>query len=87
MQTSFECFEIVEKMIEIGNPNSITDAGVGALCIRTAVLGAFMNVKVNMKDLKDEKWKEDILLKATNIYIDTVQKDQTIFENVNFKIS
>jgi len=87
MKTSFECYEIIEGMIKIGNPNSITDAGVGALCIRTAVLGAYMNVKVNMQDLKDEVWKEDMLLKATKIYIDTTQMDAKLFELVNAKIS
>ncbi len=83
MKTSYDCYEVIEKMIEIGNPNSITDAGVGALCIRTAVLGAFMNVKVNMADIKDEKWKNDFLTKATQIYIDTIQMDQKLYTIIN----
>lgn len=86
MKTSFECFELIEKMIEIGNPNSITDAGVGSLCIRTAVLGAFMNVKINLKDLEDENWKDEMLLKATQVYIDTEQMERKLFEIVNEKI-
>ena len=45
--------EVMVDMAERGNPNSVTDAGVGALCARTAVLGAVMNVRVNAADLKD----------------------------------
>ena len=44
---------VMADMAEQGNPNSVTDAGVGALCARTAVLGAVMNVRVNAADLKD----------------------------------
>ena len=47
MQTSFKVFEIVKAMAEQGNPNSVTDAGVGALAARSAVLGACLNVKIN----------------------------------------
>jgi glutamate formiminotransferase/formiminotetrahydrofolate cyclodeaminase len=83
METSFECFEVIEKMIEIGNPNSITDAGVGSLCIRTAVLGAFMNVKVNMADLKDEAWKKALLAKANKLVADTISKDDAIYKSVS----
>ena len=47
MVQSYNSMEVIKAMAEIGNPNSITDAGVGALCSRTAVLGAFLNVKIN----------------------------------------
>lgn len=87
MQTAFDCFEVIEAMLEIGNPSSITDAGVGALCIRTAVLGAYMNVKINMVDLKDEQWKAKILTKADKLVADTNTKEKAIFELVNREIS
>jgi len=54
--------EVMADMAERGNPNSVTDAGVGALCARTAVLGAIMNVRVNAADLKDRS-KADAMLK------------------------
>ena len=58
-------------MIEKGNPNSITDAGVGVLCVKTAVRGAYFNVLVNAQGLKDRAFADDIknraqLLLATN---------------------
>lgn len=87
MKTSFDCYETIEEMIKIGNPNSITDAGVGALCIRTAVFGAYMNVKVNMADLKDEVWKKEMLLKSEKIYLKTIEKDKELFNLVNESIS
>ena len=87
MKTSYDCFEMIEEMIKIGNPNSITDAGVGALCIRTAVFGAYMNVKINMADLKDESWKKAMQEKAEAIYQKTIAKDAELFNFVNNKIS
>lgn len=87
MKTSYDCFETIEAMIKIGNPNSITDAGVGALCIRTAVFGAYYNVKINMADLKDEVWKKELLAKADAIYNNTIKKDAELFDIVNKKIS
>lgn len=57
-QLACDSMEVMQAMVEIGNPNSITDAGVGALCARSAVLGAIMNVKVNARDLEDKAWVE-----------------------------
>ena len=53
-ELAFESMEVMAKMVEIGNPNSITDAGVGVLCARTAVLGAAMNVRINASGIKDK---------------------------------
>ncbi len=61
---AFESMEVMEKMVEIGNPNSVTDAGVGALCARTAVLGAIMNCRVNASGIKDKVFTEKILKEA-----------------------
>lgn len=51
MQVAYQCIETLKYMVENGNPNSITDAGVGLLCIKTAVRGAYFNVMVNAKGL------------------------------------
>ena len=67
METAYRSMEVNKAMVEIGNPNSVTDAGVGALCARTAVMGAFMNVKINCKDLDDTKYVEDMLKKGAEI--------------------
>jgi glutamate formiminotransferase/formiminotetrahydrofolate cyclodeaminase len=58
MKTALESMQMIHKMAEIGNPNSVTDAGVGALCARTAVHGAFLNVKINLSGLKDQKYQQ-----------------------------
>jgi glutamate formiminotransferase / formiminotetrahydrofolate cyclodeaminase len=52
-ELSMQCFEIVQKMAEIGNPASVSDAGVGALCARAAVHGAVLNVKINLSGFED----------------------------------
>ncbi|SFC76170.1 glutamate formiminotransferase / formiminotetrahydrofolate cyclodeaminase [Flexibacter flexilis DSM 6793] len=64
MELSFESMEMLKAMAETGNPNSVSDAGVGALCARTAVWGAWLNVKINAASYDDEVFKSDILAKA-----------------------
>jgi glutamate formiminotransferase/formiminotetrahydrofolate cyclodeaminase len=54
-------------MIEKGNQNSITDAGVGVLCVKTAVRGAYFNVLVNAKELKDRTYAEELIGNAKNL--------------------
>ena len=56
MELSYNSMSIIKKMIDIGNPNSVTDAAVGALCARSSVIGAFLNVKINCKDYNDKKF-------------------------------
>jgi glutamate formiminotransferase/formiminotetrahydrofolate cyclodeaminase len=53
------------EMVKTGNPNSITDAGVGAMCIRTAALGAVMNVKINAAGIKDKEFTSRLLDRST----------------------
>ena len=67
METAYESMHIIKAMAETGNPNSVTDAGVGALCARTAVMGAFMNVKINCKDLDDTDYVSDIISRGEKI--------------------
>jgi glutamate formiminotransferase/formiminotetrahydrofolate cyclodeaminase len=67
MELSLEIFDLAQAMIDTGNPNSITDAGVGALCARAAVHGAFMNVQINAKDLEDQTFVTQILEKGKAI--------------------
>jgi len=61
MKTSLEAMDVVKAMAETGNPNSVTDAGVGALCCRTAIRGAFLNVKINAVDLEDKAFVEKVI--------------------------
>jgi glutamate formiminotransferase/formiminotetrahydrofolate cyclodeaminase len=86
MQKSFEAFEIVRAMIEFGNPNSVTDGGVGALAARSAVMGAHLNVKINASSLKDEAFKNDILSKAAQIEASAIKEEAELIKMVNEKI-
>ena len=64
MQSAYDSMQVMKAMAEFGNPNSITDAAVGALCAITAVRGAFLNVKINCGDCQDKDFVNDILTKG-----------------------
>ena len=87
MQRSFEAFEIIKAMAEHGNPNSVSDAGVGALCARSAVMGAFLNVKINAAGLKDRAFAEDILKRGAEIESGAIELESEIMATVNDKIA
>ena len=86
MQLAFSGFEIVEAMIEKGNPNSITDAAVGALCVRTAVYGAWLNVKVNLSGFKDQTFVEATLQEADAILAATQAKEAALLALVKQRL-
>ena len=67
METAYSILPMLSAMVEQGNPNSITDAGVGVLCVKTAVRGAYFNVLVNAQGLKDRAFAEDIKSRAKQI--------------------
>ena len=75
METALQSMEVMEAMLEKGLQTSLSDAGVGILCARTAVLGAYFNVRINAKDLKDRTVAEDLLAQAKRIYEETVQRE------------
>lgn len=86
MELCLGCMDVAKAMAEIGNPNSITDAGVGALAARSGVIGAFMNVKINAADLEDKAWSADIIAKGQAIVDKAVALENEIVEMVNAKI-
>lgn len=86
MQTAFQSLEVIQAMAEIGNPNSLSDAGVGALCARTAVYGAYLNVRINAGSLTDKIFTEDILKKAAQFLQETFAKEAEILRLVESKI-
>ncbi|WP_439182304.1 glutamate formimidoyltransferase [Carboxylicivirga taeanensis] len=86
MKVAFKGFEVIRAMAEIGNPNSVTDAGVGALCARTAVMGAFLNVKINAAGLDDKSFVDGILAEGQAIEDKAIQEEKEILEIVNSKI-
>ena len=86
METAYSSMEVMKAMAEFGNPNSVTDAGVGALCARTAVIGAFLNVKINCGDCEDKTFVADILKRGRQLVDDTCALEDEIMKITNSKI-
>lgn len=87
MQTSFKVFEVVKAMAEIGNPNSVSDAGVGALAARSAVLGACLNVKINAAGLKDRAVADKLIDEAQAIAAAAENAEKEVLTIVESKIA
>lgn len=87
MQISFESMHLIKKMAEIGNPNSVSDAGVGALCARTAVLGAMLNVQINASGLSDKALAAEKVTAAQKIADQAVALEKEILDIVQQKIN
>lgn len=86
MEASFASMDLLKTMAEVGNPNSVSDAGVGALCARSAVFGAHLNVKINAAGYKDKAYTEDVLLRAQQIADKAHLHEQEILKIVDNKI-
>ena len=82
MQLAHDSMEILKEMAKTGNPNSVSDAGVGALCARTAVEGAYLNVKINAVGLKDETYLKNALEKANNLLLSARNAETEILKVV-----
>jgi glutamate formiminotransferase/formiminotetrahydrofolate cyclodeaminase len=86
MELAHQSFELIEAMAKEGNPNSVSDAGVGALCSRSAVYAAYLNVLINAESLKDETFKQEIITKAEQILENTIEKEKRILESVKLRV-
>ncbi len=87
MKAAFKAFGIVREMAEKGNPNSVSDAGVGALAARSAVLGAQLNVRINAASLNDKAMAAVLIAEADEIAARAVAEEKDILEIVNSKIN
>ena len=67
METAYSGFALIKEMVKKGNPNSVTDAGVGALALRSSIKGAFLNVKINCAGLNDKIFAKEIISKGSEI--------------------
>ncbi len=86
MKAAYQSMEVIKAMAETGNPNSVTDAGVAALCARTAVLGAFMNVRINASGYHDKKYTREILAEGEALQQMAIDREAEIIGIVNSKI-
>ena len=86
MELACESMEVIKNMADAGNPNSVSDAGVGALCARSAVMGAFLNVKINCSGYDDKTFVQDVIERGTRIENKAIASEKEILKMVNEKI-
>ena len=86
MKAAYKAFDVVRAMAEEGNPNSVSDAGVGALAARSAVMGACLNVKINAAGLKDRAMAEALVAEAMEIQAAAQKAEAEILAVVESKI-
>ncbi len=87
MKTAVKAFPLLRRMAEEGNPNSVSDAGVGALAARSAVLGAQLNVKINASGLQNRDDAARLLAEAEAVAADAIKAEEDILNIVNGKIN
>jgi glutamate formiminotransferase/formiminotetrahydrofolate cyclodeaminase len=83
MQKSLEAMHLAKAMTEKGNPNSVSDAGVAALCARSAVMGAHLNVKINAGGVEDKAWLEKLLAEAVKIENEVLKLEKEVLAQVD----
>ena len=86
MRTASEVFPLCKAMADEGNPSSVSDAGVGALAARSAVLGAALNVRINAKELKDKDRAATLIAQARMLCDEAIQKEQEILNTIENKL-
>ena len=86
MVTAYNSMEVMQAMLKEGLQSSLSDAGVGVLCARTAVIGAYFNVRINAKDIKDRVFADDIISRAEKIYQATIKIETETMELIDSKM-
>ncbi len=86
METAHNSIEVMQAMLKDGIQNSLSDAAVGILCARTAVTGAYFNVRINAKDIKDKSFADNIIAKAEKIYQSTIIKEKEAIDFIDTKM-
>ena len=86
MQLCYQSMEVIQAMAEHGNPNSVTDTGVGALAARSAVYGAYLNVRINAASLKDKAKAQELIDKGAEILNKAMAQERAILDIVEQKL-
>ncbi len=81
MKVAFESLGLMKAMVEKGNPNSVTDGAVGALCVRTAIGGALLNVKINATSYKDKAFVNQLIAEGEKMYEEAQQIEKEILDS------
>ncbi len=87
MRCAFKAFDILEAMAEQGNPNSISDVGVGVLAVRSAIMGAMLNVKINSSGLKDTEAAGKLVAEADELVRKANEKEAALLEKIEKTIA
>jgi len=83
MKEAFKSFELLEKMVTTGNPNSVTDAAVGVLATRACIRGAYLNVRINVSSLTDRAFAGNLIREGEALELKAAEIEQTILEMVD----
>ena len=83
MKAAYDTFDLLDTMARIGNPNSVSDAGVGAIAAEAAVAGANLNVRINAAGLKDRTKADELTAEAAAIAAKAVERRAEILKTVN----
>ncbi|MBU1371063.1 MAG: glutamate formimidoyltransferase [Bacteroidetes bacterium] len=83
MEVGLESMDLIKAMASQGNPNSVSDAGVGAICARAAVMGAFLNVKINAAGIDDKGFADQKVKEGEKIQLAAIEYEKEILEQVN----
>lgn len=86
METAYQSLEVMQAMLTNGLQSSLSDGAVGVLCAKAAVTGAYFNVKINAKDIKDRVFAENIIKKAEILYQKTIAIEQETIALINNKL-
>jgi len=87
METAFHAFALIEEMVRNGNPNSVSDAGVGALALRSCVKGAFLNVRINASALNDKEFVKEVISRGEEIESKAEAAEQAILKMIDAKMT
>ena len=86
METAFTNYEYLKQLTEHGNPNSITDVGVGILCTHTCIEGAALNVEINLSSINDASFKEQTVKRMNDLRTQSQQLQAELLEKVRAKM-
>lgn len=86
METAYSGFDLILEMVDKGNPASVTDAAVGAIALRTCIRGAYLNVRINVSELEDNEFFEELLNKGRKIETEATIKEVEILNKADLVI-
>lgn len=86
MRVALQSFDLLQQMADTGNPNSASDAGVGALCARAAIRGAYLNVRINLSGIDDREWAAATRQKAEEMLAAAERAEAGVLASVESKI-